>query len=347
MEFVKFWDQGDTPVSLEALNVILIAHVREPRGYMNNDQLQCSETERFSVEEFNEIYQGIVSAGFFLQAIFFNELDFINAYIEHPNYFKKCLVYTLARNGYRDNKKTIIPSFCELVGIRYSSSPSLSCALARNKYYFSTLLQRHSIPVPRSWLLDENGTWINGLPENGTKLICKPSSESASQGISETKIINFSTAQKNLKSYNNHIFQEYIDGFECEVPILKVKNDVYVLPPIGIDLQGKHILDETASEHNHYGFYRLDKYFSIEVVNVIQEYAEKAFRLLQMDVYGRVDFRITHNGQPFIIDISTTPYTTKHSSFAYAFKSLGLEYCDVYRAIISAALMRECNYLKR
>ncbi len=337
----KFWEQIHVPISQAVLNIVLIAHVREPRGRMNAAQLQCSETERFSIDEFNEIYQGIVASGYFVQAIYFNEIDFINDYIEHPDHYQNSLIYTLARNGLGDNKKTIIPSFCELLRLRYTTSPSLSCALARNKYYFSTLFKAHDVPVPKSWLYTDKETWINGAPENGTKVICKPASESASQGISESKIITVTPELDANLLGTNYIVQEYIEGSECEVPIFKAGNTVYVFPPIGIDLQGKSILDEDASEHNQYSFYRLDKRFSSEVVTTIQEFAERAFRLLQMDVYGRIDFRITQNGQPFIFDVSTTPYTTRHSSFAYAFNQLGFEYCDIYRAVISASLMRE------
>lgn len=338
---LNFWEQAHVPISQAELNVVLIAHVREPRGHMNTLQLQCSETERFSIEEFNEIYQGIVAAGYFVQAIYFNEIDFINDYIEHPDRYKNSIIYTLARNGLGDNKKTIIPSFCELLDLRYTTSPSLSCALARNKYYFSTLFNAHNVPVPKSWLHTDKGTWINGAPQNGTKVICKPASESASQGINESKIITASPELNHRLLGTNYIVQEYIEGFECEVPVFKVGNTVYVFPPIGIDLQGKSILDEDASEHNQYSFYRLDKRCPTEVIASIQTTAEKAFRLLQMNVYGRIDFRITPNGQPFIFDVSTTPYTTRHSSFAYAFNQLGFEYCDIYRAVISAALMRE------
>lgn len=338
---LNFWEQAHIPISQAMLNVVLIAHVREPRGHMNISQLQCSETERFSIDEFNEIYQGIVTAGYFVQAIYFNEIDFINDYIEHPDRYNNSIIYTLARNGLGDNKKTIIPSFCELLGLRYTTSPSLSCALARNKYFFSTLFNAHNVPVPNSWLYTDKGIWINGAPKNGTKVICKPASESASQGINESKIITASPELNTRLLGTSYIVQEYVEGFECEVPVFKVGNAVYVFPPIGIDLQGKSILDEDASEHNQYGFYKLDKRFPSEVVATIQATAERAFRLLQMDVYGRIDFRITPNGQPFIFDVSTTPYTTRHSSFAYAFKQLGFEYCDIYRAIISAALMRE------
>ena len=62
---------------------------------------------------------------------------------------------------------------------------------------------------------------------------------------------------------------------------------------------------------------------------------------MQMDVYGRIDFRIAADGTPYIFDVSTTPYTTKHSSFAFAFERLGLSYSEIYQAIIFAALQRE------
>lgn len=343
MDELKFWEQTQMPISISVLNIVLIAHVRQPRGQVNTDQLQCSETERFSIDEFNEIYQGVVAAGYFVQAIYFNELDFINDYVEHPERYKNSLVFNLARNGLGDNKKTIIPSFCELLDIKYTTSPSLSCALARNKYYFSTLFGAHNVPVPKSWLYTDKGVWLNGEPDKGTKVICKPASASASQGVDESKItIVTSELEIKLMDYS-YIVQEYIEGFECEVPVFKAGNTVHVFPPIGIDLLGKHILDEESSDHNQYGFYQLDKHLPAEVVTNIQSLAEKAFRLLQMDVYGRIDFRITPDGRPFIFDVSTTPYVTKHSSFAYAFKQLGFEYCDIYRAIISAALTRECK----
>lgn len=340
MDELKFWEYAQIPISKAVLNVVLIAHVREPRGHLNTAQLQCSETERFSIEEFNEIYQGVVAAGYFVQAIYFNEIDFINDYVEHPDRFKNSLIYTLARNGLGDNKKTIIPSFCELLGIRYTTSPSLSCALARNKYYFSTLFDAHNVPVPKSWLYSDTGNWINGAPKVGRKLIYKPASESASQGINESQIITVSAELERKLTGSSYIVQEYIEGYECEVPVFKAGNTVHVFPPIGIDLQGKQILDENASEHNKYSFYPLAESFTLDVVANIQSIAERAFRLLQMDVYGRIDFRITPDGRPFVFDVSTTPYTTRHSSFAYAFNYLGLKYHDIYHAIISAALMR-------
>ena len=87
MSYNEFWIQKQAETMQNTLSIILIAHVREPRGHKSIEQLQCGETERFSIEEFNEIYQGIVCAGYFIQAIYFNEIEFINDYTEHPNRF--------------------------------------------------------------------------------------------------------------------------------------------------------------------------------------------------------------------------------------------------------------------
>lgn len=339
-EFV-FWNSEFYLKRKESISIVLLAHVKAPRGKINENQIQCASTERFSIDEFNEIYQGIVNSGYYIQSVYFNELDFISEYIDHPQRFDNCLIYNLARNGLGNNKKTLVPSFCELVGLKYTSSSALSCSICRDKYIFTSLLDSHKIPVPNSWFFQEDGTWLKDKPVFNTRIICKPCSESASQGINETKIFSIpeSGFENNLSP--NSIVQEYISGEECEVPVFKIGNRVISLPPVGINLKGKNILDEKSSDEYDYEFYDLRTTQSLSTIDRIMQLAKEAFNVLQMDVYGRVDFRINQNGEPFIFDVSTTPYTVKHSSFAFAFKKMGLEYFDIYSAIISAALRRK------
>ena len=339
-EYIPFWRKEENKVNKDTLNIILLAHVRQPRGYINNAQLQCNETERFSVEEFNEIYQGIISAGYYIQSVYYNELDFISDFMEHPTRFKDCLIYNLARNGLGDNKKTIIPAFCELVGLNYSTSSSLTCALCRNKYYFTTLFHAHNVPVPKSWLLNSDGNWFNTAPPDGMQVICKPCSESASQGISESGIFYASPDKFKKFAGTSCIVQEYIDGEECEVPIFKMGTSIEILPPVGISLGKKKILDEQSSAQNSYDFYSLGDTQSQQTIKQIYRYAQKAFTLLQMNVYGRIDFRISSDGTPYIFDVSTTPYTTRHSSFAFDFDQMHFPYSDIYNAVITAAVYK-------
>lgn len=335
-----YWGASEKIISRDKLNIVLLAHVQEPRGHINQEQIQCAETERFSIDEFNEIYQGIVSAGYYIQAVYFNELDFIADFIEHPNHFEYCLIYNLARNGLRTNKKVLIPAFCELINLNYVTSSSLSCALCRNKYYFSTLLMNHGIPVPKSWFLTEAGSWLHDAPADKTNVICKPAAGSASQGVTDAGIFSASQSMfKRLKGAS-YIVQEYIDGSECEVPVFSYGNTIKALSPVGIALGENRILNERMSQENQYDFYDLSDTQPSTTINAIKAYAEKAFYILQMNTYGRIDFRIDAKGEPYIFDIATMPYTTKHSSFAFAFEKMGLPYSSIYQAIISAALQR-------
>ena len=340
MDFLNYLKEHENRINKNDLNIILLAHVLEPRGYKNKEQLQSSDTERFSIDEFNEIYQGIVNAGYYIQSVYFNEIDFINEYLMHPDRFSNCLIYNLFRNGAGYNKKTVIPAFCELVGLRYSTSSSLACAVCRNKYYFSILLQKHNIPVPRSWFLLSDGNWLSDSPQTGTKVICKPASESASQGINNSHIFYSDYDSYKLLKGNEYIVQEFIDGKECEVPVIKISNDIIVFPPVGIDLHTHQIMDEECSTNYDYGFYSIQNVLSPQTINIITKYAKEAFLVLKMEVYGRIDFRIDIYGNPYIFDISTTPYTTSHSSFSYSFIEESLGYSDIYNAIIIASLYR-------
>lgn len=322
------------------INIVIIAHVYEPRGHRNNSQLQCSDAERFSIEEFNEIYHGIINAGYYVQRVFFNEIDLIEDFLRQPSCYENSIIYNLARNGYGDNKKTLIPAFCELTGLRYSTSSSLSCALCRNKYYFSSLLSAAGIPVPKTRKVDDLITQSQDESLLYDMVIAKPCSESASQDIHENNIFKFSFEGIKPYSGKDYVIQEYIDGIECEVPIIAFSDNVIALQPIGIQLGEKCIMDEDTSHNYKYSFFSLTKLYSKEKINEIMNYAVRAFHTLGMEIYGRIDFRIAQDGTPYIFDVSTTPYTIKHSSFAYAFELLGLDYPSVYEAIIVAAHTR-------
>ena len=340
--FEKYINSKTTDELKTEISIVLIAHVYEPRGNRNAIQLQCRDTERFSIDEFNDIYQGIVAAGFFVQNVFFNEIDFISEYINKPKLFHACRVFNLARNGLGNNKKTLIPAFCEMVGLPYTSSSSLTCAMCRNKHYFSAILQSRKILVPKTWIVDEISH-----PLEGEIVIAKPCSESASQGINISNISAYTSQLRQQYLGKDYIFQEFIDGDECEVPIIAFGQDIIIFPPIGINLNSKAILDESTSNSYDYTFYDLASKYPINIISTIKDYALKTFKTLGMEIYGRVDFRISRDGTPYVFDVSTTPYTIKHSSFAYAFKTLNIQYSSIYEAVIIASAIRNGIYIDK
>lgn len=337
-------------IAKDRLEITLIAHVDEPRGKINGHQLQCSSNEFLRIDEFNEIYQGLVNAGFFIHNVFFNEIDFIDNYLKYTaHYTDESIIFTLARNGIGYNKKALIPAFCDMTGLKYTSSSSFSCSLARNKYYFSSLLNSHGIATPKTYYYAGMNNWINNImPPNEEILIIKPSASSASQGISIHSVCSAKDSDFTDKINDIYectktpvIVQQYIDGIECEVPVFQFDTDVLPLNPVMIKTTGDssfNILTEDVSENNKYSFFNLNDLFNSKDIDLIKHHASKAFQILNLTHYGRIDFRIDKFHIPYIIDVSTTPYITKHSSFSFAFESLGLDYCDIFSTIIASTL---------
>lgn len=324
----------------DKIDIVLVAHVLTPRGYNNPLQINCSDTEHFTLQEFNEIYTGIVAAGFFIRLAFFNELDFIKDITSKMDDYKNTVVFNLCRNGLGPNKKTVVPAICDLLGVIYTSSGAGSCSLARNKWLFSTLLNTFSIPTP---VTGKSYTDFITRLSHDCKIIQKPIYESASQGISDNNISTVMQLEA-IPQVTSIMYQEYIDGFECEVPIFKIEDTLIPLPPIGISFANNEktgILSGTESMNNQYNFYALETILPNRICQEIQQTALKTFNALDMSVYGRIDFRIQKDTMKYyVIDISTTPYVTKHSSFNYAFELENCKYEDIFTLIIGSSLYR-------
>lgn len=337
MDFTKAlpYANDTLKINIESFEIVLVAHVLAPRGHDNLIQQNCSETEHFTVQEFNEIYQGVVDAGFFIKKIFFNEIDFIKDIVADPKEYSSTVVFNLCRNGIGMNKKTVLPAICDLLGIKYTSSDAGQCALARNKWLFTSCLNANGIKCPMSGL---GGRGLLGHLPDTAKVICKPNNESASQGIDNSSIVQLKEAISKYSS--NILIQEYIDGYECEVPIFCTDDQCFAMPPVGIlfstnKLTG--ILSYTDSMDNNYKFYALSDILSDKICKTIMVDAEKAFNILGLQRYGRIDFRIDKNTyQHYVMDISTTPYITKHSSFAFAVTQCGGKYTDIFSLIFAA-----------
>jgi len=324
------------------LEIVLIAHVLEPRGYDNENQLNCPETEHFSINEFSDIYQGIVNAGYYINKIFFNELDFVIDISSNPKKYNNTVVFNLCRNGTGMNKKALIPAMCNLLNIAYTSSSAGCCALGRNKFLYTAFLSANGISCPITSLSAEET--ISNLPVD-RKIIYKPNTGSASQNINNKSIITAVDALK--KNNENYLFQEYIDGYECEVPIFCSSGKAFALSPVGISFNSGNyegILSYDDSKNSNYGFYSLSEILSKDICKKIKHEAIKVFNLLNLEIYGRVDFRIDKKtDKHYLIDISTTPYITQHSSFAFEMKNQNCFYSDIFHLIIAEAIYRNSS----
>ncbi|MFF2907288.1 hypothetical protein [Paenibacillus sp. NPDC057934] len=328
----------------ENYKIALLTNTRSKTRTINNEVISYSpNNEFFSDEEYNEVLEGIQSADYYVEP-FFNEIEFIMDALVNANEKNDKWVYNLSRNGNFTGKKSLVPSFCDLLSIPYTGSNAFVISFSRAKYIYTKYIEKHNISVPRSWVYSASNGWLHqSKPPFGTKIIIKPMHESASIGLSNSSISIYDTNtekqfDEQISNNSEMLVQEFIQGFECEVPLL-ISTKPYALDPVGISIDGQTQLDDLILTHERsfndlYDFYPLEQQLHKSKVEAIKTTAVQISSLLGLRNYGRVDFRINHQGVPFLMDIAASPYTTKHSSFAFSFDKLGLNYYEIYNAII-------------
>lgn len=329
-----------------------MTNTRSNTREINNSLVSYSNNNEFFNDlEFEEVFDGIKSADFFVE-VFFNEIEFINKVLKESYFRNRRFVYNLSRNGQHVGKKSLIPSFCDLMSIPYTGSDALVISLSRAKYVYTKYLESHNINVPSSWVFHPSNGWLLGnKPSQGTKIIVKPLHESASIGLTESsiKVFDLQTEMdiinQSIDGKSSILIQQFIEGYECEVPLI-ISDKPYAFNPVGISINTKHHLQESILTYEHsfndsYDFYSLSEVLTNKVVEKVRLSAIDIAQLVGLRSYGRVDFRINNQGEAYLMDIAASPFTTKHSSFAFVFSQLGLEYQDIYSSIIALSFQSD------
>ena len=106
----------------------------------------ASDSEFFSLSEFEEITSALLKTGLCVN-IFYTEIDFIEYILKHyPQLSKEdLLVYNLARDGRKEGKKSLIPSFCDYFNLDYTGSNALTVSLCRNKFIWGAVANKFNI----------------------------------------------------------------------------------------------------------------------------------------------------------------------------------------------------------
>lgn len=307
------------------------------------------DTEYFSDDEFEQIISMFSTCG--LDTDYFTyEDDFFRYIIEHsPN---KAIVYNAAQSGTGPGRKSLVPAFCNLHNIPCTGSNPYVVSLCRHKYHVNQILAQAGIEVPQTWLYSD-GWLMNRRPPLSMNILLKPIYESASIGIDNASIQTYSPQidqvifQQVKQQCQPIMAQEFIPGYEVEVPLLCVNDAVCHLPPVGISVDGKHNLNNEILNYERiyfdkYGFYD----FSVESREISKNLnlcAAEVAMILGMEGLCRVDFRVKPNGSYFVTDVSTNPHFVAHSSVNTAFQILGLTPEHIAKTLLLAAVEKGYN----
>lgn len=307
-------------------------------------------SEYLSEIELEELEAGFKSFGFQTK-IHYDETDFIRQVSGGTHTILQSseagIVLSMAQKGKKIGRKSLLPAFCDLYNLRYTSSNPYTVSLCRNKYHSGLLLKNHDINTPESWLYTKKGWLFDKRPPQGYKVIIKLNNESASIGIDETKIIYYDNKFDSmiheicLEYQQDLILQQFIEGYEIEHPIILGKYEIPLIP-IGIQLKDLKFLAEKILTYeirgkDQYSFYN----YSLQNKEISQKLfgnSSKAARVLGITGFGRIDYRVDRDNKFFVTDIATNPHIVRHSSFHQSFKELGYTYDQMLATLIGIIL---------
>lgn len=180
-------------------------------------------------------------------------------------------------------------------------------------------------------------------------LFLKPSDAANGNGVDDFSfVINFEEFQKKVLSLHDEfgepiLAEEYLDGREFTVAIIKTAYGKYIVSPVEIvpaqSANGIRILGEKAKCENKEEFNRVD---DAELSENVRKVAVEAFKGLGVRDFGRIDVKTNMSGQCFFMEANLVPGMTSLSSYFPRACEMAhsLSYDNVIALIVDAGLKR-------
>lgn len=233
----------------------------------------------------------------------------------------------------------IIQALLQLAGIKRVGADCLSSAMAMDKAVSKTMFEKAGVPVVPALYLSKHDNWDDVLAKMSLPVFVKPANAGSSVGCSKvfTKEELFPALENAFQIDSKVLVEEYIDCREIECAVLG--NDaVFVSTPGEISTESEFYDFET--KYINTGANRLDIPANLpeETVEIIREYAKKAFLALGLNGFSRVDFFVCKKtGKIYLNEINTIPGFTAQSMYPLLMKNEGVAYGELLDRLIELA----------
>jgi D-alanine-D-alanine ligase len=230
-----------------------------------------------------------------------------------------------------------IQALLDLAGIRYTGTGPLGSGIAMDKDVTKRLLRDAQVPtLPWRVAREPDYTYDRDTIEDliGLPLIEKPSRQGSSVGLTVVNEIGeLEPAVREAAKYDTEVMIErYARGRELTVSIL---ND-QALPPVEIRPK-KGIYDYHSKYTPGMTEYFCPAPLDEETTAQVQTYALRAFRVLNLRGYARIDF-ILAKEQLWCLEANTLPGMTATSLLPKAAAAAGMTFADLCERIAQAAV---------
>jgi len=229
----------------------------------------------------------------------------------------------------------------DVMGIPYTGSKAQACFRAMAKPRSRAIFATQGIPIPRGFAHEKGDLppfLRNAIEQIGFPMIVKPGNAGSTVAVQfiEDEDRLRQEADSILDQFPSLIVEEYIEGREITVGILRQDEVDAALPVIEIRIPGK-LFDYEAKYTEGIAEFLAPAPLDEATAERIQEISLRAHEALGCAGYSRVDLRLGQDGTPYILEVNTLPGMTPISDLPRAARVAGIAYEQLVDIMLSTA----------
>ena len=246
--------------------------------------------------------------------------------------------FNALHGGYGENGQ--IQGALDFYGIKYTGSGVLGSALGLDKFRTKLVWQQTGVPTPPFETVmrgdDYAARAADIVVKLGVPLFVKPACEGSSVAVIKVKSADALPAalEEAAKFDKIIVVEKSIEGGgeytaciagDLDLPLIRIV-------PAGefYDYHAKYIANDTQ--------YLIPCGVSPEQEARLKKLARRAFDVIGCTDWGRADFMLDANGDPYFLEVNTAPGMTDHSLPPKAARAVGISYQELVVAVLALTL---------
>ena len=256
-------------------------------------------------------------------------------------------------HGLREFDQHVV-SYLELLRIPYTGCNPQGLVLARGKALSKKLLAYHRIRTP-AFAVFPRGRKVRRPRSLALPLFVKSLTEESSLGIAQASIVDSDERLTERVAFihdnigTDAIAEQFIEGRELYVgmlgnrrlQVLPVWELIFTnLPPGAAAIATARVKHDPAYQEKRGIFQQPAAGLAPSLVGHIERTSRRIYRLLQLDAYARIDYRLREDGALFFLEANPNPEIAESEEFASAAAAAGITYPALLQRLLSLGLSR-------
>lgn len=247
-----------------------------------------------------------------------------------------------------------VVSYLELLKVPYTGCNPRGLVIARSKAMCKKLLAYHRIKVPDFAVFPLQRA-IRRPRKLRFPLIVKSLTEHASLGIAQASVVDSDEKLAERVTFvherlqTDAIAEEFIEGREYYVSV--IGNDRLLALPVWElifqNMPANSALIATAKVKHDVEYQKrhgIDQGVAKDLPDglgaKIMQMSKRIYRLLELDGYARIDYRLAEDGSLYFLDANPNPEIADGEELAMAAKHAGMSYPELLTRVINLGLRR-------